>query len=715
MTPEGLRERLGASYRFDAARGIFVAHRAESFAYSDGAAAEAYVAQAIREVRDVAVGSTELAARIRDWPSKYHLSPARQNLLRPIEPALRGLVLEIGAGCGAITRFLGESGATVLAVEGSPERAAIAASRCRDLPNVAVVCDNFANLDLPLRFDVVTLIGVLEYSRMFLAGEDPVQAMLAKAASFLPDAGLLVLAIENQLGLKYLAGAKEDHLDIAFSGVIDQYGPRTPVTFGEAELRARLAKAGFGAVQGFYPFPDYKLPAVVVTESGFRDATLNVSDLVATSMRRHDPREGPYAYSESLARGVFVRNGLGSATANSFLFLAGRTQAAREAMPDPSVLAFSYSMDRDRAYAKEARIVSTEAATRVLRRRLYEGAVPTDAPLAFHPEDEVYVRGEVVYRALERAVARPGWSLDDVVAWMRPLADFFMGRAQAGLLPPAFFDCTAFNVIRRESDGALVPFDLEWGPPDKVPLTVARAVFRSLWNSLARVDDVAAPAAATPTDVCTLCLAAMDRLGYRTDESQALEWIRGEHAFSGPASGMGIDLPAVIPRFGVGGGTGHDGEVPRFTVQVYYYGEGEGPSEELSVKVTSEGRGDRIFARLALPSRGKRYARLRLDPMDIPAIFRLVRVAVTDAKNGVVWETRQCRPPDFEALHQIRDLSSLVPSASGAVWLSEGIDPYFDLALPAEALARLDGGGAVEVEMARLDGGQRTALHRLTF
>ena len=79
---------------------------------------------------------SELAAAIRDWPSQYHLDAARANLLRPIAPASGATVLEIGAGCGAITRFLGETGATVLALEGSLARARIAASRCRDLDNV---------------------------------------------------------------------------------------------------------------------------------------------------------------------------------------------------------------------------------------------------------------------------------------------------------------------------------------------------------------------------------------------------------------------------------------------------------------------------------------------------------------------------------------------------------------------------------------------------
>src|SRR5204863_10202573 len=107
---------------------------------------------------------------------------------------------------------------------GSLARARVAASRCRDLDNVVVLCDNFEAVDIAQRFDLVTLIGVLEYSRLYVGGDDPVQAMLGKARARLAPGGRLVLAIENQLGAKYLAGAPEDHLGEPWVGVMGGYG-----------------------------------------------------------------------------------------------------------------------------------------------------------------------------------------------------------------------------------------------------------------------------------------------------------------------------------------------------------------------------------------------------------------------------------------------------------------------------------------------------------
>ena len=122
-----------AAYALDEATGIRVrGGRQVAHDYTDGTAAEAYILDAIQTCRDVSSGSDELVQRIRDWPSEYHFSASRPTLLAPFD--LQGLsVLEVGCGCGALTRYLGESGARVVALEGSLDRARITAARCRGL------------------------------------------------------------------------------------------------------------------------------------------------------------------------------------------------------------------------------------------------------------------------------------------------------------------------------------------------------------------------------------------------------------------------------------------------------------------------------------------------------------------------------------------------------------------------------------------------------
>ena len=86
---------------------------------------------------------------------------------------------------GAVTRYLGETGAEVLALEGSQRRATIARERTRDLQNVQVLAERFQDLKLAARFDVVTLIGVLEYASLFSDSDNPAVDMLKRVRRLL--------------------------------------------------------------------------------------------------------------------------------------------------------------------------------------------------------------------------------------------------------------------------------------------------------------------------------------------------------------------------------------------------------------------------------------------------------------------------------------------------------------------------------------------------
>jgi 2-polyprenyl-3-methyl-5-hydroxy-6-metoxy-1,4-benzoquinol methylase len=214
--------------------------------YDDGEDVEQRIANIVDHASDISVLSTELRQHCTDWPSLYHLSSTRANILRPFQGILEATdVLEIGAGCGAITRYLGECDGRVLALEGAPRRAGIARSRTRDLPNVMVVSDRFDDFKCDRQFDVITLIGVLEYANLFMPGEEPALEMLQRVRAMLKPNGTLIIAIENQLGLKYFTGAPEDHLGQAMYGLEGRYRKDQPHTYGRKVLTEMLRQAGF--------------------------------------------------------------------------------------------------------------------------------------------------------------------------------------------------------------------------------------------------------------------------------------------------------------------------------------------------------------------------------------------------------------------------------------------------------------------------------------
>jgi len=311
--------------------------------YVDGS--EDPILEVLEGADDRSTASDELARHIRDWPSRYHLSRQRANMVRPLTfgPGVR--VLDVGAGTGAIARHVAETGADVVALEGTLARARAAAARCDGLTNVEVVCGPVEAFDDPDGFDVVLCVGVLEY-----AGEGLLDILRTLTR---PD-GVTVVAIENQLGLKYLLGYGEDHLGEPWAGV-EGYrgapGAPGPRTWSRRRLGGLLAQAGFPAQRWLFPFPDYKLPSVVVDESAY--AEVDAPDFVDQIVRwpcSPLASEPSRVCDDRLAHRIFLEAGMGPEVANSFIVVAGHDAAAIDRRVDPDVAAWFFGSERLRMW-----------------------------------------------------------------------------------------------------------------------------------------------------------------------------------------------------------------------------------------------------------------------------------------------------------------------------------------------------------------------------
>ena len=207
----------------------------------------------------------------RTWPFLYHLSHIRANLLAAVPFSGNESVLEIGSGCGALTGALAEAAGSVTCIELSKKRSLINAWRNRDRDGIRILLGNFEEVEKHLTesYDVITLIGVLEYASLYLTGDDPYTALLSIVRKHLKKNGRLILAIENRLGMKYWAGCQEDHVGGVFTG-IDGYpgngGQGKIRTFSKNELLGLFRKAGFEGSEFFYPYPDYKLPTAIYAD-----------------------------------------------------------------------------------------------------------------------------------------------------------------------------------------------------------------------------------------------------------------------------------------------------------------------------------------------------------------------------------------------------------------------------------------------------------------
>lgn len=196
----------------------------------------------------------------------YLTTHIRENILNWYPFTKEDEVLEIGSGCGTLTKMLCRRCKFVCSVEGSKRRAEITYERNRKFDNLSVYAAEFGKFDLDKKFDYVILIGVFEYAKIFFDTEDPFAFFLHEIKKVLKDTGKVLLAIENRYGLKYWAGADEDHLNVPYVG-FSQYSDYNVQTFGLKEMADLVEKAGFFKYKFYYPFPDYKLPEIIYTDN----------------------------------------------------------------------------------------------------------------------------------------------------------------------------------------------------------------------------------------------------------------------------------------------------------------------------------------------------------------------------------------------------------------------------------------------------------------
>ena len=240
---------------------VHLDHYSGRDAYSDGD-----VEEKILEFCRRGLTFEQALAEDDSWPVVYHLSPIRENLLSwyPFDADCR--LLEIGAGCGAVTGVLCDRVGEVVANELSKRRAEILATRHQDRENLKVVVGNLNEVKFCKPFDVVTLVGVLEYAERFTPGPRPHIDFLRKIKEIVKPGGRVLIAIENRFGLKYWSGAREDHTSRFFDGIEGYRHDDDARTFSRSELAEKIAFAGLTVEQFYYPMPDYKFPIQIFSD-----------------------------------------------------------------------------------------------------------------------------------------------------------------------------------------------------------------------------------------------------------------------------------------------------------------------------------------------------------------------------------------------------------------------------------------------------------------
>ena len=427
--------------------------------YRDGAEERVY--DVIRDAADLSSMSDELAAQATSWAERYHLATARANLLRPFALPKDAVVLEIGAGCGAITRYLGEHCGWVDALEPVLSRARAARARVRDLDNVEVFVGSLGDLPADQDYDVVVVVGVLEYVGEGSADLRAQQAFLGQIEGVLRPGGSLLLAIENRLGVKYLAGAGEDHTGRVYDSVEGYPAGTIARTFSRSELTGLLESAGL-APSFYCAFPDYKLPRAVLSDALFasvpqlawRIPQFPSPDRVGRSSR---------ALNEERLWRALVQDGLGPNFANSFVVVAqkGPRRGDGDDLWPLGQLAAFYQPDRRAVYATQTLVCERDGTT-VFRRSPLR-PVPAGRPPMGGLQDPGRVHEEsALAEGTDLLEVLEGADDDLLASYLRRWVAVAEAEAldRGGWFEP---DLLPHNLVEA-ADGSLEIIDREWRP-----------------------------------------------------------------------------------------------------------------------------------------------------------------------------------------------------------------------------------------------------------
>jgi hypothetical protein len=454
---------FGLSFR-RFAENFFGDESGHDISYSDGMEEEKGLLAAVTAATDRSSLSWQLHDMAMSWVERYHFSVHRGAIVRCLPFPRSKRVLELGAGCGAITRTLGERFDHVDAIEGSVQRARICAKRCEDLIGVRVFAADINKILPEPQYDLVFLVGVLEWSQGFLPGSNPFQRCLEIASKSLRDDGVMVVAIENQLGLKYFLGSGEDHCGVPMEGLHGYPSVARAKTFSRLGLSGLLKDGGFPVSRFLFPFPDYKLARVVLTDEALALNSESIAYWVSRYNFEDYQKPAPYIYgNQSLIANEVAKAGLLAELSNSFLVIAGKKDST---VDGPPWLVWSERLARNMALSSTTTLERVEAKLVVKKTYPYfPSQQPPDSISGFAlnrlPTQPFFAGSSIEIELLRCAVAGNASGFIQIIAeWLDYVSVNFRSSDRTSIRPEAW-DCIPRNLLRLAT-GDLAVFDLEF-------------------------------------------------------------------------------------------------------------------------------------------------------------------------------------------------------------------------------------------------------------
>lgn len=223
--------------------------------------------------------SLELLESNKDWVERYAIDTSRSTWISFFKEYIGDICLDIGCGFGNNTRVLSKYAKKTYGFDITVERLETLLLLSR---NITVAQGNIFSVDIRNKsINTILLIGVLEWLGVSNIGnvkELQIEA-LKRINGWLKDDGILILAIENRIGIQYFAGAK-DHQGTRFTSLLPRkmanftkkilYSePYRTYTYSNYGYKKLLRESGFNYWQFYYTFPDYRYPKIICDDDNF--------------------------------------------------------------------------------------------------------------------------------------------------------------------------------------------------------------------------------------------------------------------------------------------------------------------------------------------------------------------------------------------------------------------------------------------------------------
>lgn len=292
---------------------------------------DCYISDTIHSSEDLSCTSYQLKSKVIDVHSEYHLSPKRTNLLRAFHYDGIEKVLEFGCGAGALTRFLAEQKIHVDAIEPNYQLAQAAAHRCREFENVSIIHGGLNEYE-PANgeYDLILCVGVTTQVQQLFpvdSTDESLQLFFSLLRKALTPNGIALIATENRTGFKYALGAHEDHTVRRYEGIHNHLGKDGVCLNTRRDWLRHISRNDFECNSFLFPFPDYKLPTLLLAEDYVNSNRYAYNHLETIKSRDYFSLFEPQKY-ENLFWEAAVAAGTLPDSSNSFCILVSNDQAA---------------------------------------------------------------------------------------------------------------------------------------------------------------------------------------------------------------------------------------------------------------------------------------------------------------------------------------------------------------------------------------------------